>query len=493
MSGIPDWYRDAKLGIKFHWGPAAVAGFSGSDARTVSEMLREDGWDELFRNHPDGRWYLNSLRIGRPDAIGHHKSRFSAGVTYEQLSSRFNADLNRWDPAEWATLCRETGARYLVMAAKDPDGYLFWPSEAPPDQPERMATRDVVGDLAQAVRAADLRFGIAYSGLLDWSHCAEPVRAFQDVVNHDRTGTLGALVDSHYRELIQRYAPDLLWNEDGLPSGMSGGRLRRFYNHTVDLGVLVGGWRPLESWFGRTLPAAAGSRFAAASLRAQLTEGPRPIGRQTVAVAQQLPEKSSGRSWEYWQELVSSRVYSNSGSGASTPNGTELVHLLADVVSRNGNLLLSVAPRPDGVVPANQTRPLVDLSRWLRQHGESIYGTRPWYTPAGTTACGLPVRYTTAENALYCIVLGRPSMLSLTMGPIDLRRIPETRASRRDRYELVISLLGFEYPVESRVGRDSITVNIPGGFIPTAATVVKVSWEPPVKAARSAGFFTDVI
>ena len=493
MRSTNAWYRDAKLGIEFHWGPASVAAFSSSEERSVAEILREDGWQKLFENHPDGRWYLNSLRVGRTEAIEHHKRRFSSGVTYEQIAARFNADLQQWDPAEWVDLCKEAGARYVVLAAKDPDGYLLWPSMKPAAQQERMATRDVVADLGEAVRRAGLRYGLAYSALLDWSHESTAVRTYRDIDELSRINERAELIETHCHELVERYNPDLLRTELGLSVAASVGRIRGVLRRHVDDALLVGLWRPPGSRLTAFLPPLLAVPVNAGLMRKWLTEmSPRP-GSHGVSVAARVPRRIRRRQWEFVCPLTRSLVYSEGAETAAVPTGEQLVHLLVDVISRNGNLLISIGPRPDGSIPGSQKRALVDLAMWLRKHGEAVYGTRPWHVAEGKTDCGLPVRFTTSENTLYCVVLGRSSTLSLTLRGVDVRRVPETRQARRERYELVVSLVGYDYPVESSVSRESVSVNIPGSYIPGAATVVKIAWEPPVKAARSAGFFTDVV
>lgn len=93
---------------------------------------------------------------------------------------------------------------------------------------------------------------------------------------------------------------------------------------------------------------------------------------------------------------------------------------LIDIVSKNGALLLNIGPRPDGTIPEEQVRILLEIGRWLETNGEAIYGTRPWniYGEGPTKVAGgsfkdtarqaftrQDIRFTTKGNVLYAIAL----------------------------------------------------------------------------------------
>jgi alpha-L-fucosidase len=104
-------------------------------------------------------------------------------------------------------------------------------------------------------------------------------------------------------------------------------------------------------------------------------------------------------------------------------SATTVVHDLVDIVSKNGNLLLNVGPRPDGTIPDEAANLLLGLGEWLNINGEAIYGARHWHTfGEGSTTVGEghmrekedkpfnagDIRFTTKDNALYAICLGWP-------------------------------------------------------------------------------------
>ena len=104
---------------------------------------------------------------------------------------------------------------------------------------------------------------------------------------------------------------------------------------------------------------------------------------------------------------------------------TRLIHDLVDIVSKNGCMLLNIAPHPDGSVPIEQEKRLRGMGVWLRRNGEAIYGARPWkvfgegptQTPEGHLSdlhfdgfAAEDVRFTQAKDgsALYVIAFGWP-------------------------------------------------------------------------------------
>jgi len=99
----------------------------------------------------------------------------------------------------------------------------------------------------------------------------------------------------------------------------------------------------------------------------------------------------------------------------------KFVHLLIDVVSKNGNLLLNVGPRADGSIPEPQLAILARLGEWLAVNGAAIYGTRPWTHFGAATDQGIDVRFTAtpARDVVYAILLGTPPAGEITIAGFD--------------------------------------------------------------------------
>lgn len=491
---IPKWYRDAKLGIMVHWGLPAIPAFAPARNGSMTDILAEHGWPYYFRNNPYAEWYLNSLRLGQTDTHRFHNRRFNRAYPYERLAERFNDDIRPWDPAEWAELFAETGARYVVMVAKHHDGFLLWPSKHPPAREGYIASRDIVGELADAVRERSLRFGVYYSGLLDWTVQAQPIADFGDILTVDAARPYAEYVERHFAELIERYRPDVLWNDIGLPRNVSRRDLFRRYRNTVADGVLNDRWMQVSRLASRLLSRGRLRRRAAEWARNAIVAG-KPLGNLgDVATVEYGQTTGAGRRpWEAVRSIGNSFAYNEQEDPSNSLTGIELAWLLADVVSRNGNLLLNVGPKSDGTIPAGQRSALVGLAEWLRTNGEAIFGTRPWNRPSGETGDGIPVRYTTGRDALYVILRERPKGLTLELPNIPLRSIPRDRREPGVEDELTISLFGCDRPIQWTATNGRVEISLPGSFVPTGPIVVALTWRAVSTRARQIELYTDVI
>ncbi len=113
--------------------------------------------------------------------------------------------------------------------------------------------------------------------------------------------------------------------------------------------------------------------------------------------------------------------YNRAEGEAETIKPDELIYLLVDIVSKNGNLLLDVGPEADGTIPEVQMKRLQALGAWLQTNGEAIYATHPWKRAAGDTAEGIPVRFTQKNAATYAILLGQPKASAATFKSLSVK------------------------------------------------------------------------
>lgn len=293
-----------------------------------------------------------------------------------------------------AGLFAEAGTRYVVLTTKHHDGFTLWPSEVEnPNLPadRRSASRDIVGELTSAVKAASMRMGFYYSGGLDWSFNPRPIETREQVYGTIiQTQEFADYADAHWRELIRRYDPAILWNDIGYPEQADLAKIvADFYNSRSD-GLI-------------------NNRFEIGKEGA-----PRRHHDFETPEYDQMNEITDYK-WETCRGLGYSFGYNRVETDEHTIGEAKLIRLLVDIVSKNGNLLLNAGPMADGTIPQLQASRLRALGAWLGTNGEAIYGTRPWERPTGETGDGIPVRFTAKEDAIYAILLGQPKSESISL------------------------------------------------------------------------------
>jgi alpha-L-fucosidase len=395
----PPWFDQAKLGVFIHWNPAAVPAYA--PLASLAEMYAADPSGETaFRRLPYAEMYWNTMSIpGSATALYHEENH--AGRGYEDFVAEFrDRSIPAWDPASWADLCAQAGARYVVLTTKMEDGFLMWPSAKPnPNRDGWQSERDVVGELAGAVRERGLRFGTYYCGGVDWTFKGLPMTSTEQVVGAMiESEDYIAYADAHWRELIGRYQPSVLWNDLGYPGGADLERLFGDYFETVPDGVINNRFQSPRD-FEQLLDEAA--------------QGASPdLGHAAVYSDFLTPEYSTEGSpdtkWETCRGLSESFGYNRLDSEATYLDPTELIHTFVDVVARGGNMLLNVGPTAAGTVPWLQAERLLALGWWLRENGGAIYGTRPWRRQVGISGDGTGLRFTATPEAVHAIVLGTP-------------------------------------------------------------------------------------
>jgi alpha-L-fucosidase len=412
---LPAWYDDAKFGIFIHWGLFAIPGFAAR-LGSISDAFKSD-YDRAVAMTPYTEWYANAVKVPGTPSAEFHKATYG-DQPYEAFKEPFVEGLNDWDPASWAESFRDAGARYVVLVTKHHDGFCLWPSGvANPERADWFTARDVVGDLASAVRAAGLRFGVYYSGGIDWTFNPEPLRTMADFMGSTPGGLYPAYADAQVRELIDRYEPSLVWNDISWPTPQEQlNRLFADYYNAVPDGVVNDRWvagdpdkSPLRHKAARE---AMDERIKARMKRDPAAyDGiiPAPVPHSDFRTPEyaRFPEIEA-KKWESTRGMSHSFGFNRNDTEADYASFETLLGDFIDGVSKNGNLLLNVGPRANGAIPEAQAARLKAFGTWLRANGAAIYGTRPWVRAEGLTGDGLPVRFTSAAGRLNLIVLGQP-------------------------------------------------------------------------------------
>ena len=399
---VPEWYMDAKFGIFIHWGVYSVPAF-GSE------------------------WYPRQMYSEGSDEYKHHiatygpQSRFG----YKDFIPSFQAE--KFDPSAWARLFKESGAKYVVPVFEHHDGFAMYDSSLSDWTAAKMGPhRDLMGDLAKAVRAEGLHLGASShrvehnfflgvgrtipSDVNDPQYAAFYGPAHRWLANkngtpvaNDFTFVSKAWTDdwlARSAEIVQKYQPEIMYFDWWIGQPSVRESLTRFasfyYNQSLRNGAAVGVINYKDF--------ALDEKSAVLDLERGQLAGIRPLYWQTDT-------SISNKSWGYIEN--------------DTFKSPEFViHQLIDIVSKNGNLLLNIGPRSDGTIPDEVQQVLREVGGWLRVNGEAIYGTRTWKVygegPTQVAAGSFhdtetqpytaeDFRFTKKGNVLYAIELGLPA------------------------------------------------------------------------------------
>ena len=510
----PEWFRDAKFGIWAHW-----------SAQCVPEA---------------GDWYARDMYIqGSKDYAFHvahygHPSKFG----FMELDHLWKAE--KWNPEKMMRLYARAGAKYFVALANHHDNFDAYDSKYQPWNSVNVGPKkDIVGTWAKIARAHGLRFGVS-------NHSSHAWHWFQVAYGHDVEGPLAGVPydaatltkadgkskwwegldpqdlycglrlpmpaelktakeakewhsknDGHWYEsvppndngytnkwflrtqdLVDKYHPDLLYfDDDELPLEQAGLEIAAHYynaNRAFHSGKL-------EAVLNAKHPQPAHAPALVADIERGVAEGIRPAPWQTDTCI---------GSWHYDRALFTGHNYKTVG---------QVTRMLVDIVSKNGNLLLSVPVRGNGELDADEVAFLEGMARWIAVNGEAIYGTRPW-TIYGEGPSTLEkaeggqfggardvrskpyspedLRFTTKAGALYAFVMEwpAPSKAGGAAGKtIAIKSLATTALTTAGRKVTAVSLLGYTGKLKWTQDETGLHVQLPAVAPSEHAVALKIS------------------
>lgn len=399
----PEWFRDAKFGIWAHWGPQAVPG--------------------------QGDWYARRMYLQGDGAYNYHVKTYGhpSEFGYKDIIPLWKAE--KWDPEYLMSLYKKAGAKYFVSMAVHHDNFDLWDSTYHRWNAVKMGPqRDIVGQWQDAAKKYGLHFGVS-------EHLAASYTWFTSSHGADKDGPKAGVPydgndpkywdlyhpkhdepfgsgekwygknpqwhqtwDKRIRDLVDQYQPDLLYSDGGFPFGEVGrGLVAHFYNTNM------------QQHRGKLQAVYTCKEMGSGEFNRQACV--QDVERGAMKDINPLPWQTDTSNGD-WYYRTRDR-YKTTG---------QVIRLLADIVSKNGNMLLNIVLRPDGSLPPESEKLLAELGPWMDMNGEAIYGTRPWkvYGEGPTVVGGghfkedYPfkaddIRFTTKGNTLYAIALGVPT------------------------------------------------------------------------------------
>jgi len=444
----PEWFRDAKFGIWAHWGPQAVP--------------------------RAGDWYARNMYIPGTGQYDHHLKNYGHPSIsgYKNIIPLWKAE--KFDPDALMKLYVKAGAKYFVSMGVHHDNFDLWNSKYHSWNAVNMGPhRDIVGDWQRAAKKQGLRFGVSehLGASYSWFSPSHGYDQFwprngvaYDGANPEYKELYHSGEDTPYRsqdtwytknaesqqewfnrisDLVNSYQPDFLYTDGGIPFGEVGKTLlANFYNNNISAhhGKLEAVYNHKDIGSGEFIREA----------------GVQDVERGVMAGINPLP----------WQTdtSIGDWFYSD---GYKYKTTSEIVHMLTDVVSKNGNLLLNVVLYADGSLPPEPRQFLDEMAAWINVNGDAIYNTRPWiiYGEGPTKAVAgnfneadsytaQDIRFTAKAGAVYAITLGVPQ------NEIRITSLGK-RASFTNKKITSVNLLGSRQHLTWKQEDDALVIQVP--------------------------------
>ncbi|MGP1436308.1 MAG: alpha-L-fucosidase [Phocaeicola sp.] len=457
---IPEWFRDAKFGIWSHWGPQAVP--------------------------REGDWYAKNMYVEGSRQNKYHVEHYGhpSKFGYKDIIDLWKAE--KWNPEELIKLYKRVGAKYFVSMGSHHDNFFLWDSKLNKwNSVNKGPHKDVVGLWQQAAKKEGLYFGVS-------EHIAASYTWYQSAHSADKEGTMAGVpydgndpvyADLYHekadkndtewyttnpawqldwynkvKELVDQYHPDLLYSDGKIPFDYVGRcQLANLYNSNT-------------SADGETQTVYTCKHDAQSMGVLDVERG---------AVQDINPDP--------WQTDTSiGDWYYQRGQRYMTSD--QVIQMLVDVVSKNGNLLLNVVQTPEGDLEQDVLDILEGIEKWMNVNGDAIYGSRPWkiygegpsmenqekgifggvkdvrpYKPGD-------IRFTTKNGKLYIFFMEHPT---------ESIKIKSLSKSSTDKTTSItsISMLGSKERIKWTQNDDSLVINVPSKLPTYATTVYEVQFK----------------
>lgn len=464
----PEWFKDAKFGIYFHWGLYSVPAFDSEwYPRWMYTPNRKDWGGKVFEYH---------------EKTFGPVSKFN----YHDFIPMFKAE--HFDAKEWVSLFQKSGARFAGLVAQHHDGFAMWGSKVNPWNVKDMGPKkDILGELFAELKKQDMKT------IATFHHERLVQRYAQDTAKWAKN-TPDPGDDSHFP-----YHPDYVTSstDPKLRKLYGNMPLDEFHDYWLNqINEVVDNYSPDIIWFDSWLdkiPQNYLQKMVAHHFNAAAARGQKPI----VAYKQEdlpanvgmLDIEQGGKteiSKDYWLTDITisygSWCYTN---GQKYKPASLVIRNMIDVWSKKGIVLLNISPKADGTIPQEQREVLMTLGKWIEKHKEAVYETRAYSTFGygeakfekghfGGQSATMEynqndIRFTISkdEKHLYIFSLGLPSANS----NIEIRTPIESKVKE-------VSVVGSGAKLKWSQNNEKLTITTPqASDMDELATVFRIDFE----------------
>jgi len=463
-NAVPEWFKDAKLGIYFHWGVYSVPAFANEwypRHMYVTNSSENVHHRETYGEPSD--WPYHNFIIGANDKKGN----------FVKFAPKLKSEGGNFDPEEWAQLFADAGARFAGPVAEHHDGISMWASKVNPWNVNQMGPGlDLVGLLTGAIRKKDMKVVLSMHHAFNITGFYDRVPPTNDAKLQILYGQLGqekneSLWLSKHKEIIDNYKPDIIWQDFNL--------------HKISQPVLL---EFLSYYYNRSLD---WNKEVVATYKDGLNT--------KCAVLDYERGGPTDLTDNYWltDDAISSSSWCYT-EGIGYYSKKQVLHGFLDRISKNGNLLLNISPMADGSIPREQKDILLSMGSWLKKYGEAVYATRAWdIYGEGPTKMGAAhgvfqapaegtnkdIRFTRSKDnsTLYAILLGwdkdqkQATIASLSSDRIDIQSLES------------VGLIGDAGTLRFKQDENGLVVELPDRPSEDLAYVIKLKFKdhiPPV-------------
>ncbi|MGB7986370.1 MAG: alpha-L-fucosidase [Terracidiphilus sp.] len=463
---IPDWYRDAKFGIWAHWGPQSAI--------------------------ERGDWYARNMYIQGQEQYLYHTEHYGhpTKVGYKDVVDEWKAA--KWDPDHLMSLYKKAGAKYFVSMGVHHDNFDLWDSKYSRWNSVKMGPkRDIVGTWQKAAQKLGLRFGVSEHLWISYKWWA---------VSHgaDKTGPLAGVpydgTDPNFEDLYHdadcaRLGENFEWNDNDIPDSWK----RHYLDRMTDL---IDKYKPDFLYTDGHLPFEdVGLKMVSHlyNVSAQLhggnvesvytskTDSDCAIGTCLLDHERGVSEGISKNPWQT-DTCIGQWHYSR---GQKYKSAKKVIDLLADIVSKNGNLLLNFPLPNSGELDFEEMVTLNGITDWMQINSEGIYSSRPWkiYGEGPATKAKVAtgnfnedkqkdltaedVRFTQKGSSVYAFVMGCPEKQAV----VQALGLASPQAPGKI---LNVELLGSKGKVNWKQDDDALKVEMPAEKISEIGITLKV-------------------